>query len=136
MLDIPPLTHTQFLQQLENNSLDPCHFNHLGHIRLAWIYLTNHQYPVAVSNICRAIQAYAESLGARDKFNMTITVAIMQIMSKRLNDVSDKSWQDFCAKNPDIMEDALSLLLSHYSREKLFSNTAKLVILRPDIKPI
>jgi len=136
MPEIIALSHVQFLQQFENQRLDPIHFDHLGHIRVAWIYLIRYEYLVAVDKVCTGIKAYANSIGAKDKFNTTITIAIMQIMSKRLNDVSDKSWQNFCAKNLDILEDALSLLLQHYSKEKLFSNTAKLNVIQPDIKPI
>ncbi|NQZ32688.1 MAG: hypothetical protein HRU06_15580 [Oceanospirillaceae bacterium] len=130
------LTDDQFLQQFENHRLDPASFNHLGHLRLAWLYLTKYQYAVAVDKICTGIQTYALSLGASDKFNKTITIAILQMIYIRQQQFTYKSWPSFVTNNPDIIEDVLSLLLAHYSKERLCSNLAKATFVKPDIKPI
>ena len=35
------ISHQQFLEQFENQTLDPNYFDHRGHIRLAWLYLND-----------------------------------------------------------------------------------------------
>lgn len=136
MQHLPTLTDSQFLTQFENHSLDPIHFKHRGHIRLAWLYLTMYDFSKAVEKTCTGIKYYALSLGASDKFNKTITVAIMQIIYSRLQGLNDNSWQGFATSNADILDDALSLLLEHYSAQRLFSQSAKTTFIAPDIQPI
>jgi len=130
------LSNKTFLSLFEEKSLDPKYFSHLGHIRLAWIYLNKYEHSMAVDKACVGIKAYASSLGATDKFNMTMSVAMMEIISHRINKLDDKSWQTFMANNTDLIENSFAILLKYYSKEQLFSNAAKMTVLKPDLRPI
>lgn len=133
---VETLTDEEFLQQFEALLLAPEHFNHLGHIRLAWLYLTRLNFEKANHKICTGIKCYAEHLGADEKFHLTITDAIVKIIFKRLNKLNDKSWESFVKNNQDIIVDALSVLTEYYTKERLFSDVARKILLTPDIKPI
>lgn len=68
-----------FLKQFESLTLEPCHFNHIGHLRLAWLYLQSNDVSQAAKLTSNGIKAYAESLGANNKFHLTITNALYQL---------------------------------------------------------
>ena len=134
--NIQQITDTEFLTQFENQTLSPVHFKHIGHLRLAWLYLNNNDVDTAVKLICSGIQAYAESLGASTKFHLTITDAIARIMAKRIEIMSEKTWDLFLSENSDLVEDALSVLYQYFSKELLFSEEARISLVQPDIRPL
>lgn len=37
-----PLSNREFLAQFKDKTLNPVHFKHVGHLRLAWIYLNHY----------------------------------------------------------------------------------------------
>jgi len=131
-----PLNDQTFLRQFEDKTLDPVYFDHLGHIRLAWLYLSDNELEVAIPLICRGIQEYAESLGAHNKFHLTMTDAIVRIIANRIRRMNYRSWHAFQQHNADLVNDFRSVLHRHYSEEKLLSEEARVSLLSPDIKPI
>ena len=128
------LSDKAFLAQFEQLTLAPAHMNHQGHIRLAWLYLSKHNIDQACRLTCQGINAYANSLGARDKFHYTITDALVRIMAVRLNASAESgtSWQHFITENQDLVENALAVLDQYYSPERLFSSQAKQTAIAPD----
>lgn len=125
-----------FLTQFENQTLDPVHFDHIGHLRLAWLYLNSQDVEDAVQAVCTGIDAYASSLGAHTKFHLTITDALVRIMAQRLEQRPGKSWADFLEDNNDLVRDAVGVLSKHFSRELLFSETARTTLVKPDLRPL
>lgn len=79
------ITDETFLQQFEKLTLDSKHFNHIGHIRLAWLYICQYGLESAMEKTFVGIPAYAGNLGASDKFHATITDAIVRIIAKRMS---------------------------------------------------
>ncbi|MCO7223428.1 hypothetical protein [Pleionea sp. CnH1-48] len=132
---IETLSEQSFLTQFENQTLDPVHFDHLGHLRLAWLYLNDYDLETATHKVCTGIKAYAESLGAHQKFHLTITHSLVQIMASRMSQTTDTNWTSFVEQNSDLVNDALSILMRHFSKEYLFSDQARTTLVTPDIKP-
>jgi len=132
--DNPVLDDKTFLQQFENQTLDPVHFSHLGHLRLAWLYLYHNDLDVALEKVCLGIKAYAESLGADTKFHLTMTDAFVRIMAKRIDAMEKKSWQDFLESNGDLLKNSRAVLLEYFSEGLLFSEEARTSLLQPDIR--
>ncbi|MEM7334673.1 MAG: hypothetical protein AAF490_21535 [Chloroflexota bacterium] len=130
------LSNAEFLHQFNNQTLNPIHFNHVGHLRLAWIYLSHHDLETSVKGVCKGIEAYAESLGANTKFHITITDSLVRIMAKRLSLMTQKDWQSFLDQSSDMVEDAVSVLLQYFSKDLLFSESARTSLAKPDIQPI
>ena len=131
-----PLSDEVFLAQFEDKTLDPVHLNHLGHLRLAWLYLLHSPFDEALKRISQGIKAYAESLGATQKFHVTVTEVIVKIMAQRIAAMPEKNWTLFIRNNPDLLEDMESVLLQYYSKVVLFSDVAKTRFVAPDIQPI
>ncbi len=134
--DIKPISDNTFLTEFENLTLDPLYFNHLGHLRLAWLYLTSNGVETAVNKVCSGIQRYAQHLGATQKFHVTITDAMVRIMAKRMAFKAAENWQTFLQQNVDLVEDAQALLHQHYSVDILINDRSRLMLIQPDLKPI
>jgi hypothetical protein len=132
----PELGDRQFLDQFENKTLNPSYFNHRGHSRLAWLYLNHHDVDTAVERVCTGIEAYASSLGAATKFHLTLTDAIVRIMARRMDKMDEKDWSLFLDQNKDLVEDARSVLGQYFSKDHLFSETARTSLVQPDLKPL
>lgn len=128
------IDHQQFMHQIENCELNPRNFDHIGHLRLAWIYLNQHQLETAVQKTCKTIKTYAESLGEMEKFHLTLTDATVRIMSQRI--LKAEGFEVFLMRNQDLVQDLIGSLLRHYSSKVLFSCEAKKVRLSPDLKPL
>ncbi|KZN39371.1 hypothetical protein N480_00650 [Pseudoalteromonas luteoviolacea S2607] len=136
MLKIEHLDNHVFLTQFEDLSLNPVHFNHIGHIRIACIYLNKYTEAEAIKKVCTGIRAYAESLGAKDKFNLTVTAMLVKVIANRLKSCEAKTWEAFIASNQDLATDAVGVLSQYITKERMMSDTAKVSYLAPDLKPI
>lgn len=129
---LPDLPDNEFLKQFFDYSLAPAHFKHRGHLRLAWLMLTQHPLEQAVTTITRGIQAYAISLGDTEKFHYTLTEAIARIMHQRIQTQRPNDFDAFLANNYDIVKNLLGLLAEYYSDERLNSDVARQQFATPD----
>lgn len=89
----------QFIEQFEDRTLNPRYFNHYGHLQLAWLYLHKYSLEIAIEKMTGGISAYATSLGATEKFQRTLTEAIVRIMAARFHDSMEESLQQYLMEN-------------------------------------
>ena len=127
-----PLSDAEFLAQFEQQTLPPAAFDHRGHLRLAWLYLSRNPLERAVDRVTAGIAAYAASLGAADKFHHTLTEAIVRIMSARRRRGHYPTLEAYLAANPDLVRDIRGVVLACYSPELLDSPRARRMFLPPD----
>ena len=104
-------------------------------MRLAWLYLKSNDVNEASQKTCSTIKAYAESLGAHDKFNLTLTDTFVRLMAQRMKP-GEQNWQSFIKNNPDIAHNALTVLGKHFSKDLLMSESARTSLIKPDIHPL
>ncbi|OZG73066.1 hypothetical protein BTA51_11245 [Hahella sp. CCB-MM4] len=123
-----------FLAQFEGQTLDPACFDHLGHMRLAWLYLNRYDLETAVESTCRGIKLYAESLGATQKFHYTLTDAMVRIMAMRFGKSGFDSLEQFLDMNPDLVNDALGVIHQYFSEEWLAQDSARCSRVEPDLR--
>jgi len=126
----------EFINQFENLSLDHKQFNHIGHLRISWLYLNNYKLEIAIDKVTSGISNYACSLGASDKFHHTLTEAVVRIMALRLKEYKKVSFSDFIAVNKDLVEELPSLIGRHYSCNVLNSDEARVNFVKPDLEPL
>jgi hypothetical protein len=105
------LSDQTFIEQFESCTLDPEHFNHQGHIRIAWLYLNLFDQQTASNKICQGIAQYASSLGATEKYREDLTLALIGIIGERINQRVTTDWYGFCEANPDLLTNAKALLI-------------------------
>ncbi len=110
--------------------------DHLGHIRLSWLYLNRYDINGVLAKICCGIKTYAESQGATEKFHLTISHALVHIMARRRQVLTDTRWETFLHQNADIVKDFRSVLHQYYSEALLGSEIARTTLVEPDLKPL
>ncbi|MES2151774.1 MAG: hypothetical protein V4508_18500 [Pseudomonadota bacterium] len=130
------MTDDQFLASFNDCTLPKEHFNHLGHVRLAWIQLRRHAFEDAVLRTCGGIQAYASHLGAAGKFHWTITEALMHLLRAAGAAEQHLDWPEFLAANADLIGDARGRVARHYSAQLLATEDARARFVTPDLLPL
>lgn len=124
-----------FIEQFENQTLPPELFNHHGHLRLAWLYLQRYPLQQAIEKVTTGISAYASSLGAKDKFQHTLTEAIVRIMALRKAQSHADTLESYLADNYDLVDSIGSVVGTYYSQELLNSEQARSGFMSPDLAP-
>jgi len=104
------LSDATFVEQIDRLSLAPQHFNHVGHLRLAWLRLGQRSLEPAIESVCAGIQAYATHLGAPDKFHRTVTEALLRIMAQRMPSQGGLDWPKCLPLFEDVVQDAAGVL--------------------------
>ena len=129
------MTDQEFMTQFEGLTLHPQHFNHRGHLRLAWLYLMQYPLEVAIEKTAVGIKNYATHLGATGKYHHTLTVAIVRVMNGRIHKSPSPTFAQFLDENPDLLNKLPQLLQQHYSHDLLYSKQAKSEYVEPDLLP-
>ena len=126
----------KFVDALESCTLPPESFNHRGHLRLAWVYLSEHPLEEAIARVCHSISTYANSLGATDKFHHTLTEAMTRIICARMANADADGFDEFVQVNSDLLRRAASVLGEYYSEAQLHSAQARARFVAPDMQAL
>ncbi len=124
-----------YLARFEDRTLGPEHFDHPGHLRMAWVHLRHYERAEASRRVCEGVRELAAAFGAPEKYSHTLTEAFMRIIARRMQGAAAETFEHFLAANPDLVEDARAVVLRHYSRTRLDSPLARRQWVEPDLKP-
>ena len=130
------MTDEAFTREFEQLTLPPEYFDHRGHLRLAWLYLRQYPLEEAIARVASGIREYASSLGATDKFQHTLTEAIVRIMAARPALATAGTLEGYLAENPDLVTDIQAVLSRYYSAGLLQSPQARSGFVDPDLEPL
>ena len=95
------MSDEELVQRFETTELPAGQFTHAAHVRVAWWYLRHAPLPEALNRFTTALQRYAASLGAPDKYHETITVAYMVLIAERVDGAEHLSWPEFAAQGKE-----------------------------------
>ena len=125
-----------FLREFEACKFPPAQFNHRAHIRLAYVYLSEHDADTAHQLMRNALFSFLEHHGIDvSKYHETITRAwIMAVRHFMENTPSSESSEIFIEKNPRMLDS--TIMMMHYSAEVLFSEEARAKFVEPNLDPI
>jgi hypothetical protein len=123
-----------FLTHFESCTLPKELFNHYGHLRAAWLYLSWHSEREAAHLIKTGIKRYATSLGAAHIFHETITLAFIQLVHLSMKQNPSATFEEFVKKSPELFD--IKILETHYSPSVLKSPEAKARWIEPDRKTL
>lgn len=129
------LDDLEFERQLGNGTLPLALFDHLGHLRLAWIYLGRYGEAAAIEKACRDIRTFASSHGDADRFHRTLTVASIKVVNHFVQKSQASRFEDLLDEFPVLKDSFKRLLERHYSQECLNSKKARLEYLPLDLFP-
>ena len=127
------LSDSEFESQFINCELNPSIFSHEAHLRLAWINIELYGIEQAEKKIQNQLQKFVEFVGAKDKYNTTLTIAaIKAVYHFRLKSNSD-NFKEFIAEFPRLKNNFSELMACHYGFDIYNSNKAKKEFVEPDL---
>lgn len=129
------LSDTEFEQQFNSCELSPEDFSHEAHLRLAWININQYGIEQAEQNIQSQLKRYVEFIGAKDKYNTTLTVAAIKSVYHFMRKSKSASFKDFIVEFPRLKYGFKDLMNSHYGFDIYNSEKAKSEYLVPDLLP-
>jgi hypothetical protein len=129
------LIDSEFEHQFANRTLDPALFTHEAHLRLAWIHITKYGVEKAIKNICVQLVNYTEFLGARDKYNHTVTIAAIRAVYHFMLKSHATTFAEFILLNQKLKYNFKELLSFHYRTDVFKSELAKREYLTPELAP-
>ena len=133
-LEQSDISDTDFIHQLEQLQLDPKYFNHLGHLRLSWLYLQQYTRQLAITKVCLTISSYARHLNAPQKFHLTVTCTLVKIIAERMQDSSHDNWYSFYNDNQDLLENTIELVQQCFSIDIFNCEQARTALVEADLR--
>lgn len=126
----------QFRVEFEAGRVPPSDFDHRGHLRLAYVYLSEGSVEEACGKMQAAIRGFLARNGVDpSKYHETITRAwILAVEHFRQKAGEADSFEAFVALHPVMLDS--KIMLTHYSAELLFSAAARDEFVAPDLDPI
>ena len=122
-----------FIRAFEACSLPPGDFRHQDHVRLAWLYLRDEPAHVALERFASGLKRFARSIGKEGLYHETITWAYLLLIGERMaREGPAATWEDFAARNGDLLTWRPSILDRYYREETLRSDLARRVFVWPD----
>ncbi len=124
-----------FMDQFRIGKLDAQIFTHEAHLRLAWLHIRKFGELVALENITGQIIHYVTLLGARDKYNETLTIAAVKTVKHFMDKREIDDFQEFINTYPRLKFQFKDLLLQHYKVDIFNNEKAKSEFVEPDLMP-
>jgi len=129
------LSDSEFEKQFINCELSPEFFSHEAHLRLAWINIKKYGIKKAETKIQVQLQEYVKSLGAKSKYNTTLTLAAIKAVFHFMCKSNSDSFQKFIIEFPRLNYNFKELMSCHYGFDIYNSEGAKAKFLEPDLIP-
>jgi hypothetical protein len=125
-----------FRLAFEEVRIAPEAFNHRAHVRLAYVYLVDHDTEAACTRMRAALLGFLEHWKiAPAKYHETLTRAwILAVRHFMERSVGAADADAFIAANPVLLD--TTIMLTHYSAALLFSPEARGGFVEPDVSPI
>ncbi|MEJ2479814.1 MAG: hypothetical protein P8Y78_06470 [Acidihalobacter sp.] len=127
------LSDNEMLAGFLSFELPPSAFDHHSHLRIAWIHLQRYPLDEAVRRTCDGIARFAKHLGVTEKFNWTLTEALIRLMAQAGATDPALGWDAFLEANPELRQNARAVVARYYSDERLALPEARAHFLAPDI---
>jgi len=125
------MTDEELMRAFETRTLED--FPHELHVRMAWCYLRRDPILIALPRFRADLRRFAAAKGAPERYHETITIAFMLLIAERLGAARDAAWDEFAARNPDLLRRQPSALTAFYPDEVLASARARDVFVLPGV---
>ena len=125
-----------FKSQMESCEFPASNFGHRAHLRLAYVYLSEHSADKSSELMRDTLNRFLIHNGVDpSKYHETLTKAWILAVHHFMNKTGASSSADeFIDKNPEMLE--TKIMMTHYSTEVLFSDEARNRFVQPNLDPI
>ena len=128
-----PIRDEELLSRFEDASLPLSDFHHEEHLRVAFLYLLEYPLLNVLGRFPAALQRYAAAHGKAGLYHQTISWAFLFIVQERMAaEGKTEGWEDFAARNLDLLAGKDAVLRKYYREETLDSPAARERFLMPD----
>ncbi len=132
----------ELLQQFESTTLPHDQWTHRAHVKVAFLYLRDHPFDVALTKMRVGIQKYNAAHqvpdGPLEGYNETMTHALMQLVSATIQVYgtvfTTPDADTFCDTHPQLL--SKHILRLFYSPERRLHPDAKARFIEPDLAPL
>ncbi len=129
------LADEEFLRRFADLSLKPQWFDHIGHLRLAFLLIKRHGIEEAPQLICQQIKAFDACHGDGTKFHHTLTVAAVYTVHHFVLKLPEATFKELIEAFPRLQFQFQTLIKTHYSQEHLDQPEARFNYVKPDLLP-
>ena len=125
----------EFLRLFHDSNLPSEEFRHQGHLRLAWVVLSQHGRDEAERIVVHEIQRFAAANGAPNRYHDTLTRFWVRLVGHAMENVTEAgSIDDLLARFPFLLDK--SLPYRHWRAETFNSDRARAGWVEPDLAPL
>ena len=126
----------RFRRDFEAGLTTPSEFGHRGHVRLAYVHLCEGDADAAHRNLRGALTAFLARHGIDPaKYHETLTRAwVLAVRHFMDRSPGTRSAEEFMARSQRLFDK--DVMLTHYTRDALFSEAARREFIAPDLDPI
>jgi hypothetical protein len=133
------LDDREFLGAFEEVSIPSDRWTHRDHVRMAFLYLSEHAFEDALDRIRAGVRALNRANGvpenATSGYHETVTVAWARLIASCIAyHGGAESFDGFAAANPHLC--ARTLLRAYYTRGRVLTSEARSRFVAPDIAPL
>lgn len=126
----------RFQTSFEACAIAPAEFTHRAHLRLAYVYLAQYDVDAASQRMRDAINRFlAHRRIDASKYHETLTRAWLMAVRHFMDRAGSTACaEDFLARSAALLD--ANVMLTHYSKDVLFSSAARAGFVEPDLDPI
>ena len=129
------MTDAELARAFERGDIGNAAFHHDSHLRVAWAYLRENASPArATERMAASLREFAAVAGKPEKYHHTLTVFWVHAMALAGSSMQGRDAADVLRAYPCLLDKDLPL--AFYSRERLFSEAARLSWVAPDRQPL
>tara|TARA_R110002072_G_C7555400_1_gene499693 strand:- start:57 stop:470 length:414 start_codon:yes stop_codon:yes gene_type:complete len=129
------LSDSDFENKFIHCNLSPSEFTHEAHLRLAWLNIYKYGIEQAEINIQNQLYKFVLFAGAKDKYNLTLTLAATKAVYHFMLKSNSDNFKDFISEFPRLKYNFKELMDCHYGFDIYNSEKAKTEFLEPDLIP-
>ena len=136
MTHFASLSDKTFLADFEAGHVPPADFDHRAHVRLAYVLLCDLPLAKADARMTAALKRFLERNNVPpEKFHVTLTHAWLKAVQYFMTrSPSTESFDAFLECDDRLLDS--KIMMTHYSKGHLFSETARLEFVEPDLSAI
>ncbi len=133
------MTDDELLAAFENCTLPLEQWTHRAHVRVAFIYATQHGFQSALDRVRTGIKAYNKATDTPEDidrgYHETMTRAFLYLIFAANRQTGPHSSSDeFCEAHPELLTKLV--LREYYSRGRMMTWDAKREFVEPDLRPL
>lgn len=132
----PSKSDLEFRDRFEAGEAPPSDFHHREHLRLAFVYLCENNVEDANAKMRSTLMAFLQANNvSAGKYHETLTYSWVQAVRHFMERAKGAtSFEQFLVADDRLLD--AEIMLSHYNRETLFSDKARIAFVPPDLEAI